>query len=97
MATTPEGAVKKAIKKLLEEVGAYYVMPVSNGMGVHGVPDFLVCVGGRFVGIEAKAGDNKPTAMQQSHLEKIRRSGGQAMVINENNINTLRELLLWAK
>lgn len=97
MATTPEGRVKAQIKKLLNEHNAYYVMPVSNGMGVHGVPDFLICAGGRFIAVEAKAGDNKPTALQESHLQKIRDKGGIALVIRETNMHELQEVLTWTK
>lgn len=93
MATTPEGRVKSAVKKLLEVSGAYWTMPVSNGMGNHGVPDFLVCHNGRFIGIEAKAGKGKTTALQDAHLQRIRAAGGLALVVNETNLNELKELL----
>ena len=93
MAITPEGAVKRQIKKILEVTKAYWVMPVSNGMGNHGVPDFLVCHKGQFIGIEAKAGKGKTTALQEAHLSRIRESGGTAMVVNENNLNELKEFL----
>jgi Holliday junction resolvase len=95
MATTPEGRVKAQIKKLLVESGAYYVMPVSNGMGNHGVPDFLICMDGMFIAVEAKAGTNKPTALQQMHLDKIQAKGGVALVINETNYYLLKEALSW--
>jgi hypothetical protein len=96
MATTPEVKVKKQIRKLLEESGAYYAMPIGTGYGNSGVPDFLVCVGGKFVGIEAKAGKNRPTTLQEDNLYRIRRAGGISLVINEDNINELEEIL-WNK
>lgn len=83
---TPEGAVKDRVKKILDNHGAYRVMPVSNGMGAHGVPDFLACVRGMFVGIEAKAGKNMPTALQLSNLRRIHEAGGCALVINEDTV-----------
>lgn len=97
MASTPEVKVKKEIRKLLDEMGAYYAMPIGTGYGNSGVPDFLICMGGRFIAVEAKAGTNKPTALQEAHLEKIRQARGIALVINETNINQLRETLLWLK
>jgi hypothetical protein len=57
------------------------------------VPDFLICHKGRFIGVEAKAGSNKPTALQESHLAKIRAAVGIALVINEDNMDTLRKEL----
>jgi pantoate kinase len=97
MASTPEVKVKKQIKKLLDDAGAYYAMPIGTGYGNSGVPDFLICSGGRFIAVEAKAGDNKPTALQESHLQKIRAKGGIALVINENNLVDLKEVLAWTK
>ncbi len=97
MASTPEVKVKKQIKKLLDEAGAYYAMPIGTGYGNSGVPDFLVCCGGRFIAVEAKAGDNKPTALQESHLQKIRAKGGIALVVNESNLVDLKEVLAWTK
>ena len=37
--STPEGKVKEAIKRLIKAAGWYWFMPVSNGMGRHGIPD----------------------------------------------------------
>lgn len=93
MARTPENAVKARIKALLEVHNAYRVMPVSNGMGAHGIPDFLVCHHGRFIGIEAKAGKGRPTELQLSNLRRIDEAGGVALVINETNIEELDGVL----
>lgn len=90
---TPEVKVKKHIKKLLAEAGAYYAMPIGSGYGNAGVPDFLICHRGRFIAVEAKAGNNKPTALQESHMENIRNKGGIALVINETNYHELMEVL----
>lgn len=90
---TPEGKVKNDIKKILKARGVYYAMPIGTGFGVAGVPDFLCCVRGKFLGIEAKAGNNKPTGLQLKHMADIRLCGGYAMVVNEDNMDELTELL----
>lgn len=41
---------------------------------------------GRFIGIECKAGTNKPTALQQKNLTDIKLADGIALVVNEENI-----------
>jgi hypothetical protein len=97
MATTPEAKVKKQIRAVLDAHGAYYAMPIGTGFGNSGVPDFLVCVGGRFIGVEAKAGKGTTTALQDANLTKIRANGGLALVINETNINELKETLIWIR
>ncbi len=64
---------------------AYYYMPVSNGMGRVGAPDFIVCLRGRFIGIETKAPSkkNNVTANQKREIEWINRSGGYAIVVDD--------------
>ena len=90
---TPEGAVKNAVKKLLDEHSAYYFMPVSNGMGRHGIPDIIVCHYGHFIGIECKAKGGKPTALQERELRSIRTSGGYSLVVDDTP--ETMEQLIW--
>ena len=97
MAKTPEGAVKAAVKKLLDEMGIYHFSPVQNGMGRAGIPDIIGCYNGRFLGIECKAGKGKTTALQDLELEKIRQAKGFTFIVNENNMQDLKELLLWMR
>lgn len=90
---TPEAKVKAKVREVLKALGAYYTMPVTGGYGSSGAPDFLVCLGGRFIGIECKAGKGKTTALQEKNLEDIRKAGGVALVINEANLSQLKEFL----
>ena len=90
---TPEAKVKKKVRSLLEAHGAYYAMPMTGGYGSSGVPDFLVCHHGRFIGIECKANGGKPTALQLNNMKRIELAGGTAVVINETNIDELEILL----
>lgn len=90
---TPEGKTKAAIKKYLnaqgfwpaggkrpEEVVGWYYMPVSNGMGCHGVPDFVCICNGRALFIEAKAPGGKCTENQIRRHMEIRAAGGLVIV-----------------
>jgi pantoate kinase len=88
---TPEANVKRQIRKILDTTKAYYAMPIGTGYGNSGVPDFLVCHKGTFIGIEAKAGKGKTTALQEKHLQDIRDAGGTTFVINETNLTELKE------
>lgn len=81
---TPEAKVKARVKAVLKASGAYYCMPVTGGYGSSGAPDFLVCFEGIFIGIECKAGGNKPTALQQANLGAIQKAGGFALVVDED-------------
>ncbi|TDN70478.1 VRR-NUC domain-containing protein [Paraburkholderia sp. BL10I2N1] len=98
MSSTPEGKVKKDIKKLLDEAGFWragakqpdipvagsYYMPVQNGMGVIGIPDFVgVAWGGRRFDIEAKAPGEAPTPNQLKRHEEIVAAGGIVLVVDD--------------
>lgn len=93
MASTPEAKVKAKIKKLLAEHNVYYAMPIGSTFGNSGVPDFLCCINGYFLAIEAKAKGNKPTALQEKHLKDIREAGGTAIVVDENNLDYLETII----
>ena len=86
MAQTPEGKVKDKIKKILKAHNIYFAMPMGTGYGNAGVPDFLCCINGKFMGIEAKAGNLQPTALQFKNMNAIEASGGHAWLVNEVNI-----------
>lgn len=93
---TPEGKVKKKVKDWLVAHGAYYYMPMSNGMGRVGAPDFIVALKGRFVGIETKApgkrGNTSPN--QKRELAAIQEAGGVALVIDDvSQLSILEDLL----
>ena len=90
---TPESKVKKQVKKILDDLGAYHFSPMMDGYGRSGVPDIIACYKGRFIGIECKAGDNKPTLLQLRNIEDIKRNQGLAIVVNEDNIEALLTLV----
>jgi hypothetical protein len=90
---TPEGKVKEKVKKLLKEHGAYWHMPVMNGMGAPAL-DFHCCHRGRFFAIETKAGSKLMTERQEHTSEEIRGAGGLAFLVNETaGLDELREWL----
>jgi len=90
---TPESKVKKQVKKILDDIGAYHFSPMMDGYGRSGVPDIIACYKGKFIGIECKAGDNKPTLLQLRNIEGIKRNQGLAIVINEGNMESLLALV----
>ena len=90
---TPEKKVKDKVAKVLKQLGAYYFFPATGGYGRSGVPDIVGCYNGKFFGIECKAGKNTTTALQELELEKIRKSGGIGLVVNENNVGDVERLV----
>lgn len=93
MANTPEGKVKADVKKVLNARDIWYFMPMQNGFGVVGIPDFICCWKGQFLAIETKApgkrGDTTPN--QDRKLQEIKDHGGWAIVVDD--VNQLIEYL----
>ena len=90
---TPEGRVKARIRAVLKKFGVWFYSPVSNGMGVHGIPDFVCVHNGRSLMVEAKAGGKQPTERQAVQIEAIRRAGGTVFIVNDETGTT--ELEAW--
>ena len=92
--STPEKKVKDKVVAILKELGAYFFFPATHGYGRSGVPDIIGCYKGRFFAIECKAGNNKPTALQERELRRINEAHGATFVANETNID---EIPSWLK
>lgn len=73
----PEAQIKANIRAWLLSQGAYVFAPVQNGMGMSTV-DQLVCLHGKFIGIESKVPGKHPTARQYQTLREIEAAGGQS-------------------
>lgn len=91
MAATPERKVKQVCIGIIERYKAYHFFPLTGGYGRSGVPDIIVCFRGRFLGVECKAGYNKPTALQEAEMRKIERAGGSTLVVREDTTHLLEE------
>lgn len=85
MARTPEAVVKDAVKKWLKARGVWYYMPLQNGMGVTGIPDFVCCWQGSFLAIETKAPGKRAnvSANQEKQIAGIAAAGGVAVVVDD--------------
>lgn len=92
--STPEGKIKTEVKALLNLYGAYYHMPVLNGMGKPSL-DFIGCHKGNFFGIETKAANKQPTERQARTMQEMEAAGGKTFVVNAvTGMGELREWLI---
>ena len=91
--TTPEGKVKKAVKKLLDSYGQeiYRFMPVQAGFGQQTL-DFLCCCRGRFFAIETKKLGAVPTLRQEGIIDLMKMAGAKVFVI-DGDTTELKEWL----
>ena len=82
------------VKKYLNEKGAYVIKYWGGGNFTRsGVPDLLVCYQGRFLGLEIKAENGKPSELQLHHLEQIRKAGGHAFILRPSGFTDFKEWL----
>jgi hypothetical protein len=87
---TPEGKIKKDFKHAVSNIPKFwYFSPVSNGMGVMGIPDFVCCYQGRFIGVETKAPGRRGqenqglSALQVRVKNLILAAGGWYFIIDD--------------
>lgn len=96
MAQTPEGKVKTFIDRILKSYGAaiWWFKPATGGFGKSGVMDYVCCVNGYTLTVEAKATEKQTvTALQEIELRNCRTAGGIAIVINADNMHSLRPII----
>lgn len=82
------------VRETLKKRGIWFFCPVSNGMGAHGIPDFVCCWAGRFLGVECKAPGKRggATELQKSQGASILGAGGHWLVVDD--VSQLEEYLL---
>jgi len=89
MGTTPEGKVKKDVKKLLVALKkrkmAHWFMPSASIFGKAGAHDFICCIRGRFVTIETKARNVRPTDLQIDFGQDVMKAGGICYKVHPGN------------
>lgn len=88
-----EKSYENKIKHFLTENGAYFVKYFGCGFTQAGVPDLLCCLNGRFIGIEVKADNGKPSPLQIHNIKKIRESGGIALIAYPKDFPYLVKLI----
>lgn len=82
----PETRFKQLFFAMLKEIPHVWYFKVEAG-AVRGIPDVIICAGGKFVAVELKVPPNIPTKIQAFTLTRIEKSGGLARVITPDNVD----------
>ena len=85
------------VKKFLKDNGCWVLKTWSNGVQRSGVPDLIVCCNGYFLGVELKAENGKPSELQLWNINKIRESGGIAIVLYPLQFESFKYLIVRLK
>ena len=73
------------VKKFLEEKNCWFLKYWGGAAYTKaGIPDLLVCCNGRFLGVEIKAPNGKPSPLQIYNLKKIDEAGGFGVLLYPN-------------
>ena len=76
----PETALVEKIIDRLKAEGGFWVKIHGGPMQQAGIPDIIGCYHKRFVGIEVKVGDNKPSKLQKIVLDELLQAGSRCGV-----------------
>lgn len=93
---TPEGRVKKDVKRILDAFGVYYFMPVQTGFGAAGLDYHCVVQFGDHAlafFIETKAPGKEPTARQAMFAEERRKAQKARTFVVDGKLDELVEFL----
>ena len=85
-----EKQLENKIKRFLAEQGAYYFKHFGCKFSKAGVPDIVGVINSKFLGIEVKREDGKPSELQQYLLQKIQDCGGFAMLVRPSNFEEFK-------
>ena len=87
----PEARIGKRIRDFLTEQGAFVFKVHGGPQMMAGLPDLIVCINGRFVGIEVKQPGQRPAPRQLFVHSLIMRSGGEVIVAT--SVDDVRHLV----
>jgi hypothetical protein len=86
--------IKQQVKRILDDTGWTWWMPSADIHGRNGVSDFLaVKQPSLFMAIETKYRD-VVTALQHKFLTDVHEAGHYAFLVDETNVDELREALM---
>lgn len=88
---TPEAELKRDIKKYLDDIGAYWCMIKGGAHSKPGDPDIVACIGGSFVGIEAKTYEGVQSNIQRLRQRQI--EGANGIYILARSVDDVKDVV----
>lgn len=86
-----EKVFENKVKLYLKSIGAYFIKTHGDRFSKIGTPDILACINGRFVGIEVKAPNGKPSELQLYHIEQIKKAGGYGVILYPKDFENFKK------
>lgn len=90
----PEARFRARVRRDLNGIAAVWPIffETITQTTKHGTPDFLLCIGGMFIGLELKAETGRTSRIQEIKLSAIANAGGMAIVAKPSNWEECKEV-----
>jgi hypothetical protein len=86
---------KNKITPWLKKQGIYYFKPRGGVYSSRrGIPDYCLCIQGRFIGLEVKTDKGQLSALQEIECEAIDRAGGHWSIVRPRTWESIKQYLL---
>lgn len=83
------------VKNFLKAQGCWFIKYWGGGQFTKaGVPDLFLCCNGRFIAVELKAPDGKPSPLQLYTIEEIKKAGGIALVLYPTDFEEFKAMIM---
>ena len=77
-------------KMNMPQIGWYFKV-WGGGFQKAGIPDLICCIKGRFIAIEVKASTGRASELQKLNTNRIRDSGGDAVILFPSGFEQFKE------
>lgn len=87
---------QKRVKDFLETIPRAWFYK-SNDMGTRGIPDYIVCINGKFVALELKSRLHKKSrsrGLQEFNINRINKYSGFGFIVAPENWDEIKENLI---
>jgi hypothetical protein len=84
MGRKPETVFRTRVNRDLKKLPHTAIFPIQQ-RSIIGDPDMILCICGKFIGLELKSAEGKPSSLQNHKLQSIGRAGGRWFVAYPDN------------
>ncbi|MFW2490993.1 VRR-NUC domain-containing protein [Clostridium chromiireducens] len=86
-----ENKIKDFLKSLPD---TWFFKHWAGAYSPKGIPDIIGCVKGRFIGVEVKASNGKPSPLQIRNIDLINKSGGYGVILYPKDFDKFKEEII---
>jgi len=89
-----EAQFQRQVIRFFQEQSIWFVKYWGGGRFTRaGIPDIICCVNGYFVAVELKTDKGRVSELQQYNIDRIRESGGVAIVLRPDGFEDFKKFI----